>query len=151
MVLWCSGEYWLYCIEYSVVLVGWVITFIHIVTWRQTGIVKSEQTSTTSQRLSKRIPMHYKNRRPFLHDGSSYCGSLHAAYELLKAQQRNCDKGISMVTTSNGTETLEGGDLHSVLLKLGRGVRPDQAGSNNSTVALRVVGGDEKVTQCLGV
>jgi hypothetical protein len=56
-----------------------------------------------------------------------------------------------MVTTSNSTENLEGGDLYSVLPKLWGVVRTDQdrqprveAGSNTPTVALRVVRGNEK-------
>jgi hypothetical protein len=45
------------------------------VTWRlKAGIVKPEQPSTASQRLGERILKHYKNRRPLLHNGSSYCG-----------------------------------------------------------------------------
>jgi hypothetical protein len=63
-----------------------------------------------------------------------------------------------MVTTSNSTGNLEGGDLYSVLPKLRGEVRTHQetqtrveAESNTSTVALRVVGGDKKGTQCPGV
>jgi hypothetical protein len=56
-----------------------------------------------------------------------------------------------MVTTSDSTETLEGSDLYSVLPKLWRKIWTDQnrqpsveARSNTSSVALRVVVGDEK-------
>jgi hypothetical protein len=46
-----------------------------------------------------------------------------------------------MVTTSDSTETPEGGVVYSVLRKLSGEVRTDQ---NTSTVALRLIGGDEK-------
>jgi hypothetical protein len=52
---------------------------IHTVTWRlKAEIVKSERMSIASQRLGELVPKRYKNRRPLLHNGSSYCGSLHA-------------------------------------------------------------------------
>jgi hypothetical protein len=42
------------------------------------------------------------------------------------------------------------GGINSRILSVGTKPRVE-AGSNTSNVALRVVGGDEKVTQCLGV
>jgi hypothetical protein len=51
----------------------------NIVTWcLKAGVVKLEQMFTASQRLGERIHKHYKNRCPLLHNGSSYCDSLHA-------------------------------------------------------------------------
>jgi hypothetical protein len=86
--------------------------------------VRLEQTSIDSQRLGERIPKHYKNRRPF------------HGNELLESTATEERDNITCWERCDIRGRLKGYVRRP-------GETRVEAGSNTSTVALRVVGGDE--------
>jgi hypothetical protein len=109
---------------------------VYIVTWRlKPGIVELEQTPITRQQLNKHIPAATNKQppmeeRPFLHNN----------YYNNKGIVK---KRLFLLGPTRGYSTRIQGRSNQ---------RPRvEAGSNTPTVVLRVLEGDEKVTQCFRV